>query len=141
MQALVLPNACCPPGSFSLGTSQLSLLTTLRKFLISCTTLPEPDKELAVHVTLAFEDLLGRLAAEAVPLADNMTTAGGVTGAADVGEDSAQVKDAHDWGEFNAGSLCQVHAPRGKLQLLVHALVQLLPSVQVSLLSGAWIHW
>lgn len=54
-QVLPLSNSC------DITYGQLALMTTLRKFLVKCVAIPEPDRY-AAHVTAAkVADMLGRM--------------------------------------------------------------------------------
>ena len=82
-------------------------------------------------MTLALEDLLGGLVAEGVALADSMSTAGSLAVTADRNEGESLQAGAQQWRGGEASGVCQLGVAQGKLQLLLHALVQLLPGVQV----------
>jgi hypothetical protein len=107
LQVHLLPHYPFGAGADTAGDQALlSLLITLRKFIINCANLPEPDRELGVHVALAAEALLTRLVSSAAAAANQVPPSSGL-----------------------ADSLV---CTGNQALLLRHAMQQLLPAIQVS---------
>jgi hypothetical protein len=114
LQVHLLPHYPFGAGTDAAGDqAMLSLLITLRKFIINCANLPEPDRELGVHVALAAEALLTRLVSSAA---------------------SATAEQLPP----SSGPADSLVCTGDQALLLRHAMQQLLPAIQVRGGVGYW---